>query len=88
VAVVKKALVLAVVVVVVVTGLPVLMGMSGMATCHDCPPASAGGPMCILAVLTAGLAFVLGFGPRARDHEKMLRLRLHAFFIERPPRLA
>ncbi len=82
----KQALVLILVVVVAVTGLPVLMGMSGMATCHDCPPALAGGPACVLGVLVTGLAFLLAFGPRLCAHEKVVRLRLHAVLIERPPR--
>ncbi len=87
-AVVKKALVISLVVVVMVTGLPVLMGMSGMAGCHDCGEAVVS-MVCALAVLAAGMALVLLLaGARLRLGDDLSRPRRHAFLLERPPRLA
>jgi hypothetical protein len=84
---VKKALVVRLVLVVVVTGLPIVMGMSAMASCADCGPAVAAA--CSVAILAAGVAIVLallalGLGRRGQA----MRLLLHSFLLERPPRLA
>lgn len=84
----KKALVISLVVIVVVTGLPVLMAMSGMAQCHDCGEAVVS-MVCVLAVLAVGVAMLLLLaGVRLRPGDDSSRLRLHAFLPERPPRLA
>jgi len=87
---VKKALVVILVVVLVVTGLPVVvMGMSAMAGCQDCGPAAVGETACILAILAAGaaLAFALLSRRLGSRREAMPRL-LYGFLFERPPRLA
>jgi len=84
---VKKALVVVLVVLVVATGLPILMGMSGMAVCHDCGPALV--LSCGFAVLAAGVAFMLTLlSVRHRSRGDITRLLLHSFLLERPPRLA
>lgn len=84
----KKALVVSLVVIVMVTGLPVPMGMSGMAECHECDQAFVA-MGCALAVLAVGVAlFVLLAGIRLRPRDDLSRLRLYAFLFERPPRLA
>lgn len=84
----KKALVVLLLVVVVFTGLPILMGMSGMATCQDCGPAVLMAS-CTLAILTAGAALALSLlSLRFRSHREPVRLVLHSFLLERPPRLA
>jgi hypothetical protein len=87
---VKKALAIALVVVVLMTGLPIFMGMSDMATCRDCGPAFLhAGAGCTLAVLVAGFTLLLVFAAqRLRDRNDILRLQWHAFLLERPPRLA
>ena len=87
--VVKNALVVLLVVVVVMTGLPVLMGMSGMAACQDCGPAVLVGAGCAAAVLAAGVAIALGLvSQRLRVRRDALRLLLLGFLLERPPQLA
>lgn len=87
---VKKALVLMLVIVVIVTGLPLLMTMPAMSVCPDCGPALlAGGATCALAVLAAGAAMLLVMiGHRLLILDTDTRLRLHAFVLERPPQLA
>lgn len=84
----KKALVISLVVIVVMTGLPVLMSMSGIAQCHDCGDAVVS-MVCVLAVLAVGVAMLLLLaGVRLRLGDDLSRLRLHTFLLERPPRLA
>lgn len=86
--VVRKALVVALVVLVALTGLPVLAGGMGMAACFDCGPATASaGAGCVL--LPSALAFLVALVAHA------LRLRslrlvglLEATALYRPPRLA
>jgi len=85
---VKKALYVLLVVVVLFTGMPVLVSMSGMATCPDCGPAISMGSMCAMATLAIGvgtLALLIHSMRRRRD---ALQLSLHSFLLERPPRLA
>lgn len=85
----KKALVVLLVVVVIVTGLPVLMGMSGMASCRDCGPALLVGAACAVAILAAGVALLVALlMQRLRRRTAAVRLLLHTFLLERPPRLA
>lgn len=85
----KKTLVVLLVVVVIVTGLPVLMTMSGMASCSDCGPAVLAGATCAVAILAAGVALLLAvFTQRLRSRTAVARLLLHTFLLERPPRLA
>ena len=85
----KKALLVLVVVVVVLTGLPILMGMAGMASCPDCGPAVLAGATCAMAILAAGVALLLAlFTQRLLSRTAVMRLQLHTFLLERPPRLA
>ena len=85
----RKALVVLVVVVLVATGLPILMTMSGMAACPDCGPALVAGAGCMVAVLAAGVALLLAVAAgRHRNHDETVRASLHSFLLERPPRLA
>ena len=77
------------VVVVVLTGLPILMGMAGMASCPDCGPAVLAGATCAMAILVAGVALLLAlFTRHLRSRTAVMRLQLHTFLLERPPRLA
>ncbi|MDQ3571203.1 MAG: hypothetical protein M3396_11420 [Actinomycetota bacterium] len=86
----RKALVLTLVVMVVVTGLPLIMGMSGMAPCPECGPALlAGGGFCTVAVLAAvAVLLVVLLARRLRSFDAVFAHQLHSFVIERPPRLA
>lgn len=86
----KKALVVLLVVLVILTGLPIpmAMGMGGMAACLDCGPAVLVGA-CTLAVLAAGVALLLALlAARLRTQRESMRLLLRSFLLERPPRLA
>ena len=84
----KKALVIVLVVLVVVTGMPILMGgMGGMAACQDCGPAVLVGG-CTLAVLAAGVSLALVMlVTRLRSRSESIPRLLHSFLLERPPRL-
>ena len=84
----KKALLVALVVLIALLGVPMLMSGTGMATCHDCGAAILG-PSCMLALLTAAVAIALSAWSRPahvlREH---LLLLLRAALLERPPQLA
>lgn len=87
----RRALVIALVVLVIITGLPVLMsadGMDGMAACERCDPGVVGGMTC-LAIL-AGVLVVLAatLRTRLRLRPPGMRSRLLVQFVERPPQLA
>ncbi len=84
----KKALIIVLVVLVVATGLPLLMGMSGMVACQDCGPAVLMSA-CAFAVVAAGVAFLLTLlSSRLRARPPLSRSLLHSYLLERPPRLA
>lgn len=86
----KKALVVVLLVVLAASGVPLIMGASDMPSCPDCGPAVlAGGVLCAVAVLVAStLPLLVLVGQRIRAVEEVVHLRLHAFLLERPPRLA
>lgn len=85
----KKALVLLLVVVVVLTGLPVVIGMAGMGSCAECGPAVLVGATCTAAVLAAGVILLVALlAERLRRRNESFRLLLRVFLLERPPRLA
>ena len=84
----KKALLIALVVIVVVTGLPVLMGMGGMSSCTDCGPGLPGSAPCLPAILS-GMALVLAvmLRWRVRHPSRSLPYWLLVNPFERPPQL-
>ena len=83
----KKALIVALVLLVVVTGVPLIVGMAGMTSCHDCGPAVMTGAGC-LVVLVSGLGLLaLAVSGRVRRRRMILARYLVAFRLERPPRL-
>jgi hypothetical protein len=84
---VRRALFITLVVIVVVTGLPVLMNMGDMAACDFCGPGVLLPLMCLAAL--PGVALVLPALLRAplRLQERRLRLALVVSFFERPPQL-
>jgi hypothetical protein len=85
---VRRVLFIALVVVVVVTGLPVFMGMDGMAFCADCGPGVLVPMACLATLAAAGLAIPLLLARWARGgHYRGLRSRLLAHLLERPPQL-
>jgi hypothetical protein len=84
----KKALLVALIVIVVITGLPVLMGMGSMASCTDCGPGLPGSAPCLAAVLAAGvLLLALMAGARVRKRGRSLPHWLLRRPFERPPQL-
>lgn len=84
----KKALVVAVVVLLVIIGLPVLMPGMGSAHCVDCGPATMAGAMCVAVLAAAAFAGLSALGRRARLEPLRRRGRLVDSLLYRPPRLA
>ncbi|MGI9022558.1 MAG: hypothetical protein ACR2HV_04885 [Acidimicrobiales bacterium] len=85
----KKALVVLLVLVAVVTGLPLVLGMSAMPSCHDCDPATPVGAGCTMAILAGGVALIFALlVRRLRSRGEVMPFLFHSFLLERPPRLA
>jgi hypothetical protein len=85
---VRRLLFIALVVVVVVTGLPVLMGMGGMAFCADCGPGVLVSLTCLATLAAVGFVLPLLLARWARGSRyRGLRSRLLAHLLERPPQL-
>ena len=84
----KKTVIVALAVLLVVVGLPILMpGMSG-AACADCGPAVMVGPICVLAAVLTGVAFAIALiGRRLRARRDVLFDLLRAVVFDRPPQL-
>lgn len=85
----RRLLVVALVVVVVLTGLPIVLNMGGMVACEDCAPALVQcGPACAVAPVAAvGLA-AAAFAVVAFVGRRRRAGLLYAWAIEPPPRLA
>ena len=82
----RRTLFIALVIIVLVTGLPVLMSMGDMAACDFCGPGVLLRLMCLVA-LAAGAALLFPELLRTRLHsgKRALWLVLFADFFERPP---
>jgi hypothetical protein len=85
----KKLAIIALVVLVLVVGLPLAMGMSDMAPCPNCtgintPEAVT---MC-LAIVSLFVLIVSSYSSRIASGQQMVNLRLLADPPERPPRAA
>lgn len=86
--VVKKALIIVLVVFVAATGLPIMVGMSGVAMCPDCGPAVLV-DVCALAAVAATFALLLALlATRLKAHAQNVPAFLHSYLLERPPRAA
>jgi hypothetical protein len=84
----RRVVIAALVVVVFVTGLPILMGMHGMAFCPECAPGLLGPMTCLAALAAAGFALPLLVSRRAGPSRyRTLRSLLLAHLLERPPQL-
>ena len=82
----KKALLVVLVLVVVLTGIPVIMGHGGMASCPDCGASVMSNAGCAATVPVA-VAMVVGLLViRLRRRDDARCGLLLAFSIERPPR--
>lgn len=83
----KKSLLIALVVLVVLTGIPLVMAMPGTG-CRDCGPATVmDGSGCAALLVVFGLFLLFGSQVLRSRREQCLRL-LRSFALERPPRLA
>lgn len=83
----KRLLVVGLVVLVLFTGLPVVIGMSGM-ECPDCDAAVLLAGACVAAVLTATVGLALARrGVRLRVHSPVFEGLLATTGLYRPPRL-
>ncbi len=83
----KKAIVVALVIVLVVIGLPILMSGMDMATCVDCGPAVMTGPCLPLLLGTFALLIAMASFLLRRRRTDPLEL-LRAVLFDRPPQLA
>lgn len=85
---VRKALLVALVIVVLLTGIPVLVGGSSMGSCPDCGPVTmpCGVPCAVLPAAVIALAALL-FGMALASPRRRWGLEL-AWSIDPPPRLA
>lgn len=84
----KRLLVVAVVMILVLTGIPLLVGMGGMENCANCPPAllpAAG--QCLGVLAGAAAVFALLLSGRLRSRSGRMRPWLYALVFERPPQL-
>ena len=84
---VRRALFITLVVIVVVTGLPVLMSMGDMATCDFCAPGVLLPLMCLAALVAPAAVLPALLRAPLRLQERLLRLALIARSFERPPQL-
>lgn len=83
----KKILLVALVVLIVLIGLPVLIPGMGAVHCDDCGRATAAGALCTFIVL-AGLAYVaVLLGQRVRIGRVVMAGLLRAVTFDRPPQL-
>ena len=83
----RRALFITLVIIVVVTGLPVLMSMGDMAACDFCAPGVLLPLMCLAALVAAAAMLPALLRAPLRLQERLLRLALVASSFERPPQL-
>lgn len=81
----RRALFIAVVILVLVTGLPVLMSMGDMAACDYCGPGVLLPLMCLVALAAPAMRLPELLRARLRLGRRSLRLALFANPFERPP---
>ena len=81
----RRALFVAVVVIVLVTGLPILMTMGDMAVCDYCGPGVLLPLMCLVALAAPAVLLPELLRTRLRLRRHSLRLALFASLFERPP---
>lgn len=86
----KKALVVALVVVLVLIGIPILLPGMGGTICHECTPAvaSAAAACSLLAVLAGFALAITLLSLRFRSRRHVLGDLLRSLDFDRPPQLA
>ena len=83
----RKALIITLVIVVLVTGLPILVGGMSMGSCRDCGAASIASSACSAAVVVAFSLFVVMLVDVLRPRRVLCHLELIYASLDRPPRL-
>ena len=84
---VKRALLIVLAVVILLTGIPVVMGM-GAASCPACSPGVLAGG-CVAAILTVVAALcALALALQVRRRDPRTRSRLFATVLDPPPQIA
>ena len=86
--VVKKVLIIGLVVLIVVTGVPILMGGGSMASCRDCGPAISVSMTCVAAVLVGVALLIAAASGLIRRRDIALVSLLPRPVLDPPPRLA
>lgn len=81
----RRALVILLVALVLVTGLPVMMGMAGMDLCETCDLGVFRAMTCLAVLAAAALMLPIMIGVRFRTRYQSLRARLLVHLVERPP---
>lgn len=84
----KKALLIALVVVIVLTGAPILMGGMGGAMCPDCGPAVVARACADFAVFSPAVLLLLILAIRLRRRDQLVSSLVLVSRLERPPRVA
>ncbi len=85
----KKALLVALVVLLAVIGIPILMPGLGGAMCGDCVPAVAAAQVCSLLAVLAGFALAITLlARRFRTACRVLGDLLRSLELDQPPQLA
>lgn len=82
-----KVFLVALVVLVVLTGIPLVAGIP-MADCAECDVGAVAAGACLFAFLAAAAAFAVQLGSRLRRRRFSFLARLVDSRLERPPRLA
>lgn len=83
----KRGLLIGLVIIILMTGLPVLMGMAGMAACFDCGPGVLLPMTCLAALVGVAALLPALLRSRLRARERLLRLALVTSVFEPPPQL-
>ena len=84
---VRRGLFIALVVIVLVTGLPVLMGMGHAAGCDFCGPGVLVPLLCLVALAGTAVALPELLRRELRLQQPRLRLAVFGTVFERPPQL-
>ena len=81
----RKAFIVGLIVLVAVTGIPIIVGMPSMTSCQGCGTLALYGQGCAFAILTAGAVLLLAMWRRRLGRfEHLLNVEFHRFALERP----
>ena len=83
----RKALIIALIVVMLVTGIPILLGGMAMGACHDCTSFTITGGACTAATLLLAGLFIVMLVAFVRPARLVCLLEPVYAGLDRPPRL-